>query len=107
MSEHNPVRVSWENVAAFRLFRHHLSRRAPVSALASVAADMAGAQAQALSARQISLWSRGKGVGIRGVDSARWKDHSLVGAWGMRGTMLFVPSAELAAFFQAIGSGAR
>ena len=102
MSEHNPVRVSWENVAALRLSRHHLSRRAPVSALASVAADMAGAQAQVLSAGQISLWSRVKGVGIRDVDSALWRDHSLVRAWCMRGTMFLVPSAELAIFFRAI-----
>ncbi len=102
MSEPKPLRVPWNNVAAFRLCRHHLSSRAPISALTSVAADMGGAQAQVLSAGQISLWSRVKGVEIQDVDSALWKDHSLVRAWCMRGTMFLVPSAELAVFFRAI-----
>ena len=98
MSEHNPVRVSWENVAAFRLSRHHLSRRAPVNAMSSVLADMGGAQAQVLSAGQVSLWSRLKRVRVGDVDSALWKDHSLVKAWAMRRTMFLLPSDELATF---------
>src|SRR5712692_7809338 len=98
MSEHSLVRVSWENVAAFRLSRHHLSLRAPVNAMSSVLADMGGAQAQVLSAGQISLWSRVKRVRVEDVDSALWKDHSLVRAWAMRRTMFLLPSGELATF---------
>ncbi len=98
MSEQKPVRVSWKNVAAFRLSRHHLSKRAPTTALASVAADIAGAQSQVLSAAQMSIWARVKGVGIQELDSAIWKERSLVRAWAMRRTMFLLPSNELATF---------
>jgi hypothetical protein len=53
-----PIHITWNQVAAFRLSRHHLLERAPVNALATVAGDMGGAQAQLLSAAQIALWSR-------------------------------------------------
>src|SRR5437867_2015552 len=98
MSEHKPVRASWAQVAAFRLSRHHLSRRAPVKEMSSVLADMGGAQAQVLSAGQISVWSRVSGVRVGDVDSALWRDHSLVKAWAMRRTMFLLPSDELATF---------
>jgi uncharacterized protein YcaQ len=98
MSEHKPVRVSWNQVAAFRLSRHHLSRRAPFKEMSSVLADMGGAQAQVLSAGQISLWSRVNGVRVGDVDSALWKERSLVKAWAMRRTMFFLPSDKLATF---------
>jgi hypothetical protein len=72
--------------------------REPVNAMSSVLADMGGAQAQVLSAGQISLWSRVDGVRVGDVDSALWKEHSLVKAWAMRRTMFLLPSDELAIF---------
>jgi len=66
--------------------------------MSSVLADMGGAQAQVLSAGQISLWSRVERVRVGDVDSALWKDHSLVRAWAMRRTMFLLPSDELATF---------
>ncbi len=98
LPDHKPARVSWSQVAAFRLSRHNLSKRAPASAMASVLGGMGGAQAQVLSAGQISLWSRVKGVRARDVDEALWKDHRLVRAWAMRRTMFLLPSDELAVF---------
>ncbi len=59
---------------------------------------MAGAQAQVLMAGQMSIWPRIKGASIRDVDSAIWKERSLVRAWGMRRTMFLLPSNELAVF---------
>jgi len=59
---------------------------------------MAGAQAQVLSAAQMSIWPRVKGARIRDVDSAIWKERSLVRAWAMRRTMFLLPSKELAVF---------
>jgi len=98
MPGNRPVRVSWKQVAAFRLGRHHLSRRTSLAALSSVPGDIAGAQAQVLLAGQMSIWPRVKGARLRDVDSALWKDHSLVRAWGMRGTMFLLPSDELSVF---------
>jgi winged helix DNA-binding protein len=98
LSEQEPVRVSWKNVDAFRLFRHHLTERTPAAKITSVAADIVGAQAQVLSAAEIEIWARVRGLRIRDVDSAIWKDHSLVRAWGMRRTMFLFPSKDLAVF---------
>src|SRR5713101_6443083 len=100
-----PVRVSWKHVAAFRLGRHRLSKQTSLAALSSVPGDMAGAQAQVLLAGQMSIWPRVKGARLRDVDSALWKEHSLVRAWGMRGTMFLVPSNELSVFVR--GSARR
>ena len=61
--------VSWEQVAAFRLSRHHLLRRAPATALVPVVGSMAGAQAQVLSAAQISLGARVRHVRIEDVET--------------------------------------
>ena len=52
MPTHQPLEfpITWNQVAAFRLSRHHLMKRAPANAFASVAGDMVGVQAQRLSA---------------------------------------------------------
>jgi hypothetical protein len=93
-----PVPVSWRRVAAFRLSRHHLSKRDSSARMSSVLADMGGAQAQVLLAAQMSIWARVKRAKIRDMDSTIWKDHTLVRAWAMRRTMFLLPSDELAVF---------
>ena len=89
--------VTWNQVAAFRLARHHLVERAPSKALLSIVHDMGGAQAQLLSAAQISLWSRIRGLEIRQVEEALDK-RTLVKASCMRRTLFLVPSKDLAIF---------
>jgi hypothetical protein len=96
-TDRKPIPVSWRKVAAFRLSHHHLSKRQPAS-MASVLSDMGGAQSQVLSAAQMSIWARVKEARIRQVNSAIWKDHTLVRAWAMRRTMFLLPSDQLAVF---------
>jgi hypothetical protein len=55
-----PTPISPDRIAAFRLTRHHLASRAPASDPARVARDMGGAQAQVMSAAQMSPWALGK-----------------------------------------------
>ena len=105
MVEQKLVKISWKQVAAFRLSRHHLSQRTPIARLSSVPGDIAGAQAQVLLAGQMSMWPRVIGACLKDVDSALWKDHSLVRAWGMRGTMFLLPSDQLSVFVR--GSARR
>ena len=104
MPENKPVQVSWKQAAAFRLSRHHLAKQTPLSRLSSVPGDIAGAQAQVLLAGQMSIWPRVKDARLEDVDSALWKEHSLVRAWGMRGTMFLLPSDDLSVF---VRGGAR
>ncbi len=105
LSGQSTGQVSWKNVVAFRLSRHHLTNRAERTALASVTSDIAGAQAQVLLAAQMSLWARVKEARIQDLDSAIWKDRTLVKVWCMRRTMHLVPSHELAIFVR--GSARR
>src|SRR5437879_10272703 len=90
--------ASPDQVSAFRLSRHHLVQRAPASALAQVAGDMAGAQAQVLSAAQISLWARTRGLSVEDVENALWRDRTLVKSWCIRGALHIIPSKDFAVF---------
>ena len=96
-SPHSPLSVTWKQVAAFRLARHHLLERASRKALLSVVRDMGGAQAQLLSAAQISLWSRICDLQIADVEKALRK-RTLVKASCMRRTLFLIPSKDLSAF---------
>jgi hypothetical protein len=58
---------------------------------------MCGAQAQLLSAAQISLWSRVRGLRIAHVEEAL-RERALVKASCMRRTLFLVPSRDLAVF---------
>jgi Winged helix DNA-binding domain len=98
------IRVTHAQVAAFRLARQHLDTRAPTGMLLSVARDMAGAQAQVLSAAQISLWARVDNLAVDDVEAAV-RDRMLVRAWCMRHTLHLVPANDLAVFVR--GSAAR
>ncbi|HEV2284123.1 MAG TPA: winged helix DNA-binding domain-containing protein [bacterium] len=94
-----PVRVTWDQVAAFRLSRHHLAERAPARALVSVLGAMGGAQAQLLSAAHLALWARVRDLrpeDIHAADRAR----TFVKAWCMRRTLHLVPSQDLAVFIR-------
>lgn len=97
--------MTWDQVAAFRLARHHLSSPAAPSRLVDVLSEMAGAQSQLLSAAQISLWARIPELAPGRIATALARDRSLVRAWCMRRTVYLLPSRELAVFVR--GSARR
>ena len=95
--QHEPVPVTWSQVAAFRLRRHHLTERAATKALVSVAGDMAGVQAQLLSAAQMSLRTRVRDLEISHLEEA-FRKRTLVKAACMRRTLFLVPPGNIAVF---------
>jgi hypothetical protein len=97
MPEARAAPVTRDQVAAFRLRRHHLARRAPKKALVSVVGDMAGAQAQLLSAAQISLSARTEDLTVADVEAALAK-RLVVKVGCMRRTLYIVPSSLVAVF---------
>lgn len=101
-----PLSVTWDQVHAFRLRRHHLAEPAPVKSLLSVVADMTGAQAQLVSAAQLSLRSRIRDLEIADVEKALNK-RTLVKAACMRRTLFLVPSKELAIFVRGTAGRAE
>lgn len=98
------ISVTLEQVSTFRLARHHLLERVPKKALLSVADDMTGAQAQLLSAAQLSLGARVRGLNIGHIEAA-FSKRTLVKASGMRRTLFLFPSDQLAVFVR--GSARR
>jgi hypothetical protein len=91
------ISLTWNQVIAFRLTQHHLSRRAITKDLISVVDDMTGAQAQLLSAAQLSLWSWVRDLRIADVEEA-FSQRALVKAACMRQTLFLVPSGQLEVF---------
>jgi len=89
--------LTWKQVNAFRLARHHLTEHASAAALPSILDAMGCAQAQLLSAAQISLWTRAPGLQIAEIEKA-FEARSLVKASCMRRTLFLVPSRQLAVY---------
>jgi len=98
------VPVSSDQVAAYRLDRHHLVTRAVPQVIPKVAGDMAGVQAQVMSAAQMSLWARTRDLETADVEDALWHHRTLAKTWCMRGTTHLVPSRDIAVF---VGGCAR
>ena len=89
--------VTPKQVSAFRLGRQHLAKRAPRTALAAVVEEMAGAQAQVLSAAQIALATRTEGLSLDDVDAAI-AQRRVVKVGCMRRTLYLVPTSVVAVF---------
>ncbi len=98
---HHQVELKWAQVHAFRLERHHLAQRAPKKDLSRVVGEIAGAQAQLMSAAELQVGVR---VDCRTSDvrDALWKDRTLVKTWLMRGTLHLIPASDLGLYTSAM-----
>ena len=97
-----PTELSWAQVHAFRLQRHHLTRRAPKKDLAKVVGAMGGAQAQLMSAAELQIATR-VDCKVTDVRDALWQEKSLVKTWLMRGTLHLARAADLPLLTAAMG----
>jgi len=94
--------LSWTQVHAFRLQRHHLARRAPKQHLAQVVGEIGGAQAQLMSAAELQIAAR-VDCKVDDVRQALWKEKTLVKTWLMRGTLHLARAEDLPLFTAAMG----
>ena len=93
--------ISWADVHAYRLRRHHLVERAPKAQLARVVGDIGGAQAQVMSFAEMQIAVR-VDCSVEEVRDALWKRKSLVKTWLMRGTLHLIPSTDLPIYTSAM-----
>jgi DNA glycosylase AlkZ-like len=100
-----PTPVTWAQVHAFRMIRHHLDRPVSKSLLVQAVADACGVQAQIMTAAQLALRVRVCGLTIEDIKRALWQDRNLVRVWCMRGAVHIVPAQEFAVFVR--GSSTR
>lgn len=102
-SKHEVVaELSWSQVHAFRLARHHLHHRAPRKSLAEVVRDIGGAQAQLMSAAELQIAVR-VNCTVADVRKALWTDKTLVKTWLMRGTLHLASADDLPLVTAATG----
>jgi winged helix DNA-binding protein len=88
-------------VAAFRMRRHHLAGDHP-SDVSKVSRDVCGIQAQVMSAAELALWVRCKGLARSDVRRALWENRTLIKTSGMRGTLHLLSSADFPIYIRAL-----
>src|SRR5947207_541328 len=92
---------SAEQVAAFRLERHHLLQRKQAS-LASICSNVCGIQAQVMSAAEVALGIRSMGHTREDVHRALWQTRTLVKTSCMRMTLHLIPASEFSLYIAAL-----
>ena len=101
-AEGGAVPLTWPQVHAFRLQRHHLTGRAPRKDLARVVGEIGGAQAQVMSAAELQIAVR-VDCTVQDVRKALWTERSLVKTWLMRGTLHLTRAEDLPLYTAAMG----
>lgn len=98
------LRLSWKQVLAWRVERHHLGERAGAGSMLRVVARICGLHAQLMSSAELSAWARVEGLEREEVQRALWEERSLVKTWAMRGTLHLLPSDEFALWQAALST---
>src|ERR1700730_18267976 len=79
------LKLTWSQVAAWRVRRHHLDQRTPAGSMLTVASRLCGLHAQVLSSALLSLWARVEDLergpfSMRFGKIARWSKLGRCGA---------------------------
>lgn len=93
--------LTWPQVHAFRMRRHHLEPAAKRADLTQVVRDIGGAQAQVMSAAEMQIGVRAHATSAD-VRHALWRDRTLVKTWLMRGTLHLIPARDLPLYAAAM-----
>ncbi len=97
------IEVSQAQVNSFRLGRHCLSRRANMPDPAYIASRICGAQAQVMSAAEMSIGTRVEGMTASHVKHALLKERRLIKTWAMRGALHLLAAEDLPLYISALG----
>jgi hypothetical protein len=90
-----------EGIAPFRLRRHHLSDDRPADVV-TISRDICGVQAQVMSAAYLQLWARNHAITRAQVETALWKNRTLVKTSLMRQTLHVIPADEFLVYVAAL-----
>jgi hypothetical protein len=95
-------RLTWEQVRASRLARHHLDGRVPKSKVFDIVRDVCGIHAQVASSAELQLWSRVEGLTPEDFRAALWDDRKLVRTWSLRGTLHIHTADDLPVYIASL-----
>ncbi len=101
------LQLSWPQVAAWRVKRHHLDQHLPASRMLPLAGELCGLHAQVLSSAVLTLWARMESLDRSAVHRALWEERTLVKTWAMRGTLHLLPANELPLWYGALSTSTR
>src|SRR3954447_13164425 len=90
--------LTWPQVFARRMRRHGLIEPVPAKRLAEQVGVICGAHAQVISAAEVSIGLRVKGVTQADVRAALWEARTLVKSFGPRGTVHVLDPRDLPAW---------
>ena len=99
--------VSWPQVVAYRLHKHHVVERTTPDRLVDVVREMVGIHAQVASSAELQLAARIDGLRPSDVRDALAGERSLVKAWSMRGTLHLLTPEDLARVVMASATRER
>lgn len=100
-------KLTWPQIAAWRVRRHQLDQRLPAGSMLKVASELSGLHAQVLSSAALAVWARVETLEHGAVPRALWEERTLVKTWAMRGTLHLLPVADLALWQAALGTSCR
>jgi hypothetical protein len=101
------LKLTWSQVAAWRVRSQQLDRRTPAGSMLAVASRLCGLHAQVLSSAVLSLWARVEDLEPGAVQRALWEERTLVKTWAMRGTLHLLPTSELPLWHSALSTSRR
>lgn len=93
--------ASIDNVASFRLRRHHLLQESPADPV-TICRDICGVQAQVMSAAYLQLWARNHALTRGQIEDALWRKRTLIKTSLMRQTLHLVPADEFELYITAL-----
>ncbi|MFO7323106.1 MAG: winged helix DNA-binding domain-containing protein [Chloroflexota bacterium] len=96
--------LSWNQIHAWRLERHFLSKRARRETLLDVVSRLVGVHAQVMSAAELSLWARIEDLRQQDVGNALWEKRLLAKTWAMRGTLHLLTARDFPLVVRALGN---
>jgi hypothetical protein len=98
------IETTWATLAALRLERQHLERRARRAQMLGVVRDHVAVQAQVIGSAELAIHARVDGMLRDDIRTALWQDRTLVKTWAMRGTLHLVAADELPELVAALGT---
>jgi hypothetical protein len=70
------LKLTWSQIAAWRVRRHHLDQRTAPGSMLAVASRLCGLHAQVLSSALLTLWARVEDLDRQAVQHALWQDRT-------------------------------
>lgn len=101
------AKLSWRQVMAWRVQRHHLDERVPKRKALDVVGEIGCLHAQLMSSAELALWARVDKLKRNDVEKWLWTNRRLVKTWAMRGTLHLLKSDEYLLWQAALGTYAH